>query len=276
MWSSFRRRVASLISGKSNTAKPPPKNDATATTQYTTPKQPQPSLEVEEALRRSSLRGTNAARVAAADALERASVSLTSTVGEARADVERSIGRGKEIVQQTIQERSAYANQLRQSASEKIERSGKDLTGRIASTASAAKEEAYRKSNMAREEITSRAATAAEIASRTAPKVASAASSAASQNIKYTADKFINEARDTRDKALKWLWWWGLAAVGVYGFATSVPRELIRYASSKQDKSDPSSERPLDAGDDANELSTTDWKRSIGQLFRSGGNGGST
>jgi hypothetical protein len=188
--------------------------------------------------------------------------------------VERSIGRGKETVQQAIKERSAYADQLQRSASETIERSAKDLTGRIASTASAAKEEAYRKSNMAREEITSRAAAAAETASRTAPKVASAASSAASQNIKYTTDKFINEARSTRDRALKWLWWWGLAAVGVYGFATSVPRELIRYAARKQGKNDSSSERPLDAGDDTDELSTADWKKKIGQLFRSAGNGG--
>ena len=29
-------------------------------------------------------------------------------------------------------------------------------------------------------------------------------------------------------KIAKWIWWWSLAAIGVYGVATTVPKELIR------------------------------------------------
>lgn len=281
MWSSFRRRAANLIAGRSTSkAKQPPTSEATTKTKIPPPPIPPPSIEVEKALGRSSLRGTNAARAAASDALERASLSLESTVGEVRAGVEQSIGRGKEALQQSIKERTSYADQLRRSASETVERSKRHLNGRISSTASTASQEVYRKSFMAKKEIASRAATAADAASRSAPKVASAASSAASQNVKYAAETFINEARNTRDKALTWLWWWGLAAVGVYGFATAVPRELIRYASlqtgkGEQDKKtkEIKDEDKGEAGDVASEVSS-DWKNTIGKLFRSAGGGG--
>lgn len=34
----------------------------------------------------------------------------------------------------------------------------------------------------------------------------------------------------TGGSAVRGLWWWSLAAVGVYGIATTVPKELIRVA----------------------------------------------
>ena len=51
----------------------------------------------------------------------------------------------------------------------------------------------------------------------------------ASKAAKETKRTLATELRETKDKALRWLWWWSLAAVGVYAFASSVPRELIRY-----------------------------------------------
>jgi hypothetical protein len=40
-------------------------------------------------------------------------------------------------------------------------------------------------------------------------------------------------------KVLRLLWWWSLAAVGVYGVSTTVPKELIRqgflYRSKNED-----------------------------------------
>ena len=254
MWSSLRRRAASLMAGKSRHAKlPPPTSKTTTKTSeiqpvpQSPPKQPQPSLEVEEALRRSSLRGMSAARAAASNAMERASISLISAVGHTRSGVERSIGSGRETLHESLKEGSMYAGQLRRSASETVEKKAKDLSEQISSTVDTATEEAYRKSIRAKDEITSRATTVVETASRTAPRVASAASSAACQNVRYATETLIHDAKDTRDRALRWLWWWGLAAVGVYGVATSLPRELICYAAGtgKQVKSDDESERKL-------------------------------
>ena len=42
------------------------------------------------------------------------------------------------------------------------------------------------------------------------------------------ASETISEGKKASTFALRWLWWWSLAAVGVYGIATTVPKELVR------------------------------------------------
>ena len=49
--------------------------------------------------------------------------------------------------------------------------------------------------------------------------------------------------RSTRDQALRWFFVWSLAAIGVYGVATTLPKELIQYAMTK-DTSVPATEGP--------------------------------
>lgn len=56
-----------------------------------------------------------------------------------------------------------------------------------------------------------------------------AAAKNASESIRNTSIGAFGNAQETGRKAIRWLWWWSLAAVGVYGIATTVPRELIRY-----------------------------------------------
>ena len=90
-------------------------------------------------------------------------------------------------------------------------------------------EEIRQKSLDAASRATARATAAGDIAAKNAPRLAEAATAVASKAAKETKRTLATELRETKDKALRWLWWWSLAAVGVYAFASSVPRELIRY-----------------------------------------------
>ena len=47
--------------------------------------------------------------------------------------------------------------------------------------------------------------------------------------------------RSKRDQALQWFFVWSLAAIGVYGVATTLPKELLHYAMTK-DSSTPATE----------------------------------
>lgn len=48
-------------------------------------------------------------------------------------------------------------------------------------------------------------------------------------NVQTRVVRPISEYIDsTGGSAARWMWWWSLAAVGVYGVATTVPKELIR------------------------------------------------
>ena len=40
-----------------------------------------------------------------------------------------------------------------------------------------------------------------------------------------TASRAMNQVQETIQKASRWLWWWGLAAVGVYGISTTLTKE---------------------------------------------------
>jgi hypothetical protein len=184
----------------------------------TAPAQPQPTVEMEDALRRSALRGTNAVRAAATVAMERASSSLKSTVGEARVGLEKKSSVVQDQVTARLMTLSDQANAVRQSASDTVAQSAEHLTDKVSSQATAAKEV-----------ISARAGDAAASAFQAAPRMAAAATRVASDNVKGAADNLIHEARETRDRAFQWVWWWSLAAVGIYGFASSLPREVIRY-----------------------------------------------
>ena len=63
----------------------------------------------------------------------------------------------------------------------------------------------------------------------------------ASRNAFNKASETISFGRDYSTKVMWWLWWWSLAAIGVYGIATTLPKELVKIAfenSTKKEASD--------------------------------------
>lgn len=63
-----------------------------------------------------------------------------------------------------------------------------------------------------------------------AGRSAVAAATTAKEATASAADTVAREsflfAEEKKKRVVRWLWWWGLAAVGVYGLATSIPREM--------------------------------------------------
>jgi hypothetical protein len=51
-----------------------------------------------------------------------------------------------------------------------------------------------------------------------------------SERIRKSTFGVFGNVQETGRKAIRWLWWWSLAAIGVYGVATTIPREFVRYA----------------------------------------------
>lgn len=253
MWSSLRRRASAII-GREAAKQEPAK--AAKIKQAHPLSQPQPSVEMEDALRRSALRGGNAARAAANDALGRVSVSLRSTVGEARVGLDKTTN--------LLQDQASV---LHRSASDTVQRSAEDLRSTLSSQAAAAGEEVYRQAQSTKEAMTARASDAAASATASATRVAS-------ENVERAAGALINEARETRDRTLKWIWWWSLAAAGIYGFASSLPRELIRHYAATREENDTSEEPIASNGERQQEEQRssskifTYWKRGVDKLFR--------
>jgi hypothetical protein len=64
--------------------------------------------------------------------------------------------------------------------------------------------------------------------SKSVASASAAVSTTASQVAQSTKETIISEFRVMRQEALWWLWWWSLAAIAVYGLATTLPGELLR------------------------------------------------
>ena len=72
-------------------------------------------------------------------------------------------------------------------------------------------------------EVSSRAISLAKLSS-------SKASAVASSRIQGSTFGVLGNVTDVAKVSLRWLWWWSLAVVAVYGIATTLPKELLRYA----------------------------------------------
>ncbi len=57
-----------------------------------------------------------------------------------------------------------------------------------------------------------------------------AAAEVTSQRIRNSSLGMLANAQEFGQKALRWFFWWSLAAIAVYGLATSIPAALIRYS----------------------------------------------
>ena len=272
----MRRRAATLVGRETAKQKPAASKKITPEHHQQAAAQPQPTFEVEDALRRSALRGTNAARAAADVAMERASLSLKSAIGEARVGLDTTSRAVQDGLRTQITGLSDKAQTIRQSASDTIKQSAEDWTHKVSSRAAAAGEQVYQRAKSTKEGVSSHVCDAVASASQAAPRVAAAATRVASDNVKGAAGTLINEARETRDKALRWIWWWSLAAVGIYGFATSLPREMIRYYAATQDDDDIDRQQekgqqlshPNDSSSATSSGSSSFWKRALDKLWR--------
>lgn len=272
MW----KHVVSFIGGRK---KPPiPKSEALSGTK--TPCRQAPNVEASKKLPSHPDPDGIAGRAIFSVTIDRAASSFRRAVDASRSSVESSFGRGNDAVKQSIEENILHADALRRSASNAIGKSAQDLAGKLKPITIQAKEELYRKSSKAKEQLVSQTVIAVESTKRdlsqhisatinvareearqksikakdhmashtdnviecaTSIKPSSAvqaATNAAIRNSNKAAQSLIREARDTRDRVLKWLWWWGLAAVGVYGLATTLPRELIKYYASEGSERD--------------------------------------
>lgn len=58
---------------------------------------------------------------------------------------------------------------------------------------------------------------------------ADAAKGAAVKSFSYASERLTGDAREAGKSAARWLWWWGLAAVGVYGIATTATKEGMGF-----------------------------------------------
>jgi hypothetical protein len=74
--------------------------------------------------------------------------------------------------------------------------------------------------------------------------LSSATSSLLTKTVSNTTSNLSTQLQATIHKTFKWLWWWGLAAVGVYGISTTLTKEgvkaikdLVGGASGGDDKS---------------------------------------
>jgi len=58
--------------------------------------------------------------------------------------------------------------------------------------------------------------------------LSSATSSLLTKTVSNTTSNLSTQLQATIHKTFKWLWWWGLAAVGVYGISTTLTKEGVK------------------------------------------------
>ena len=89
--------------------------------------------------------------------------------------------------------------------------------------------------------------------------------SKASERIQNGSLGMFGNVQEFGQSTLRWFWWWSLAVVAVYGIATTLPKELIRYAVVNDSKAGNESEgmRPRTAPD-SEHPSRVSWLQWVG------------
>jgi hypothetical protein len=232
MWNTFRRRATSIFGiAKVTKSEAPPIKASKVDTILSgrsggakIPHHSPPSVEYEDALRNSGLRGVDAIRAAASNMMGRATSSLRSAANEAKTGIEQNV---KENIQKSRRQSeevasrvTRYAHDIQQSVGKNVDKSMQVASGRLASVASTVKDQAHRKS-----------IDATTLVSTNASKIVDTASTAASHFTRRTVGNLATELREAGEKIIQSAWWWSLAAVGIYGFASALPGEVRRYLS---------------------------------------------
>lgn len=74
--------------------------------------------------------------------------------------------------------------------------------------------------------------TAASQTTQAITQTSKVAAEATTQRLRNTSLGMMTRAQEIGQKALRWFFWWSLAAIAVYGFATSIPTALVKYSMS--------------------------------------------
>jgi hypothetical protein len=88
------------------------------------------------------------------------------------------------------------------------------------------------------------------LVSSNASKIVDTASSAASHFTRRTVGNQVAELREAGEKILRSAWWWSLAAIGIYGFASALPGEVRRYLSDEDEKTKEKEVKTTEINDD--------------------------
>ena len=131
-------------------------------------------------------------------------------------------------------------------AAKALERSSSVASEVLQKGTSSAKDLLQSSSKVVSEQVQSAASQTGQAITQTS-KVAAEATT---QRLRNTTLGMMTQAQEFGQKALRWFFWWSLAAIAVYGFATSIPTALIRYSMSGR--------KPIDDGKpSSNQLSDT-------------------
>ena len=68
----------------------------------------------------------------------------------------------------------------------------------------------------------------ANVATSHLHKAANTLSKNTIESVSQTAIQASNQLQDVAKTTIRWLWWWGLAAVGVYGISTTLTKEGVQ------------------------------------------------
>ena len=80
--------------------------------------------------------------------------------------------------------------------------------------------------------------------SQSAQRASSQAKSLAATAAAAGQERFVDGLQSMRRDTMRWIWWWSLAAIAVYGIATTLPAELLRDYNRKRMAAGSSSSSP--------------------------------
>eukprot|EP00980_Cylindrotheca_fusiformis_P006348 scaffold1356_cov123-Cylindrotheca_fusiformis.AAC.29 len=156
---------------------------------------------------------------------------------------ERLGGVAKEKASQALEKSSSVVSNAASNAYEQGKSSARQAAQKASREVSGRVERAYEQGKTAAyDQVTS--------ATKRASHVVRDTSSTIAKNTTAAAKEAAKEAREASTKGIRLLWWWSLAAVGIYGVATTVPRELVRHAlTGSSSNSSAKKDEPVDEGE---------------------------
>lgn len=144
--------------------------------------------------------------------------------------------RGQEQAAQSVQQASSQlktkASQLAKSSQEKASQSISEVSSQVRTKASQLAQTSQQKASQSIHQTSSRLQTKASQLAQTSQAKASQSAQRASSQVKSATSTITSELgggfQSMGKKSLRWIWWWSLAAIAVYGMATTLPGQLLR------------------------------------------------
>lgn len=181
--------------------------------------------------------------------------------GGFRSIAERFGGVVKEQAAKAIDKSSSVVSDAASTAYEKGKSSAVKTARRASKEVSGRVERVYAQGKSATiEQVTSATKRASHVVRDTSSTIAANAAEAAKEAAK--------EAKQEATKGIRMLWWWSLAAIGIYGIATTVPRELVRHAlngRNRQQIEDSNNVKETAAPEEPRSKTISSWIGSIGR-----------